>query len=71
VLTRITLVLFVLAGCASQLPADHPCSERNPEPYRVAAVCTERVDRECKDLPNEACVAWHECMAEFERRCAE
>jgi hypothetical protein len=65
------LLAFLLLGCASQLPADHPCSERNPEPYRIAAVCTERVDRECKGLPNEGCVAWRECMAEFERRCAE
>ncbi len=67
---RITLVSFILAGCSSQLPADHACSERNPEPYRIAAACLARVQLECVDIPDAECPAWHECKAEFEKRCA-
>jgi hypothetical protein len=67
---RITPVLFILAGCAEQLPPTHPCSLENPEAHAFAAACRARVELECKGVEDEQCPAWHECMAEFERRCA-
>lgn len=67
----ITCVSFILAGCSSQLPPEHPCSAENPEPYALATTCNARAELECKGLTQEQCAPWRECMAAFEERCRE
>jgi hypothetical protein len=64
-------VSILLVGCSSQLPADHPCSERNPEASRFAARCAALVRLTCAHLSDDECPAVADCDAAWEKRCAE
>lgn len=57
---RALLVAALAAACAV-LPANHPCSEDNPE--------AEAFLRKCEACPDQACV--DACELEWARRCEQ
>jgi hypothetical protein len=62
---------ILLVGCASGLPANHPCSPENPEAIDRAARCAALVRLTCAHLADDECPAVADCDAVWEKRCAE
>jgi hypothetical protein len=67
----IALIAWGSCGCAAQLPANHPCSEQNPEAIRQAARCVALVQLTCAHLSDDECPAVARCDELWEKRCAE
>jgi hypothetical protein len=65
----IALIAWGSCGCASQLPATHPCSLENPEFLSFLAACRARVELHCADVPDDACQVIAECDRAVEARC--
>jgi hypothetical protein len=65
-LAAVFLTLWGVWGCS---PKTEPCSENDTVMILHAAECRQRVETECRDLPDNQCPAVRECDAWGRARC--